>query len=584
MNNKIKFAVLVALISFVTKVQAQSTFYLDGFGRVYTASDKLGGDAVGDSTIVNKGTGGYQLFDLGMNLEKDKSFGANVILRAKNQFGGFYGQGVAMTFRQMYVTGVIAKGIKYKIGDVDVKLSPYTLQNSYSQMTKYESDLFSTRRGIVEYENFVSDKNTWRLQGVDLNTKILFERGLRSLGVQLFGVRTNPFNQIGATDRVLLGGALNIDQSKYFQLGLNAVDYTDIKIETALQNYSNLVYSVAPTVEYPLSENMNVGVKAEVGVSKFSYTDLTTNKDASYGGNFWEALATFEMKDWGVNLEAGMKNVSDGYRAAGAQSMRYQDNLGANTFSGISSLDTNVMGSVSRQQSLFDRYTQHNMYNRNLSGQLQAHNPMYGNVEYHGRATANRTGIVVGLKAGKESKGFDVDLQYQNLSEVKSLLSIDGEKRKFSVIRAGGAVYLHKLLGFKKNLVVSGSYNSESTTRGGVNKIDLATNLIDGALTAEVLPNFDLLAGYKSLTSSGNEYLYSYTDLTNLPALETEMLFNSTQNTISLGGRFRFAKESAVSVTYNMTSTTGGYKLPSETVYQADYKWNQLFIHYFMKF
>lgn len=584
MNNKLKFAVLVALIAFVTKVQAQSTFYLDGFGRVYTASDKLDGDAVGDTTIVNKGTGGYQLFDLGMNLEKDKSFGANVILRAKNQFGGFYGQGVAMTFRQMYVTGVIAKGIKYRIGDVDLKLTPYTLQNSYSQMTKYESDLFSTRRGIVEYENFVTDKNTWRLQGVDLNTKLLFERGIRSLGIQLFGVRTNPFNQIGATDRVLFGGAINLDQSKYFKLGLNAVDYTDIKIETALQNYSNVAYSAAPTVEYPLSDNMNVGVKGEFGASKFSYTDLKTNKDASYGGSFWEALATFEMKDWGVNLEAGMKSVSADYRAAGAQSMRYQDNFATKTFSGISSLDTNVTGTVSRQQSLFDRYTQQNVYNRNLSGQFQAYNPMYGNVEYHGRATANRTGIVVGLKAGKESKGFDLDLQYQNLSEVKSLLSLDGEKRNFSVIRAGGAVYVHKLVGFKKNLVLSGSYNSESTTRGGVNKIDLATNLIDGSLTAELLANFDLLVGYKSLTSSGNEFLYSYTDQTNLPSLETEMMFNTTQNTVSLGGRFRFAKESAVSVTYNMTSTTGGYKLPIETTYQPDYKWNQLFIHYFMKF
>lgn len=592
MNKQVRIILFFAFLAMFAGAEAQTTFYLDGLGRALTSSDKLEGDVVEQQdSIVNKGVGGYQLFDLGMNLEREGGFKANFILRAKNQFGGFYGAGVSLNYRQLYLEGVIAKGIKYKIGDLDLGLSPYTVSNSYSGMTKYESDIFKDRRGILEYENFITDEDTWRLQGVDFQGKVLFEKGIDDIGFKVFAVRTNPYNQIGATDRILFGGNLDVKQSDIFSLGLNTTYFSDLEISTQQQNLTNLVLTAAPKVTLPLNDDMNVLVMGEFGTSSFKYEDVGVNQTESYGGSIVDAKVGFQHKPLEFKLTAGYKMVSKDFRSAAAQSMRYNETWDPTSSSFqattlFSEVPVVVGGNPTasfRQANLYDRYTQENIYYRNISAQLQQFNPIYGNATPYGEATPNRQGIVVDAGIGTEEKGYEVDVKYQMLEEQEAWLTSGDETRKFSVIRAGGALYLGQLLDWDKLLTISASYNSESTTRDGANKIDLSSNLIDAGLVVEFLPNLDLLAGYKSLTSEGNEF-YEHFDEFNIPMPGVTTLdIDSKQDIISAGLRFRFNENAALAANYNKVNIEGGLSAAGGALPLA-YSQNQLFIHYFMKF
>ena len=161
MNKRINLLLCIAVFAGIITSKAQTTFYLDGYGRALYTTDKLKGDLIDSDSLTNttnKGVSGYTLFDLGLNLEKDKTFKANAILRARNQFGLFFGDGTRLEFRQIQLEGIIGKGVKYEIGDIDIKMTPFTVFNSEEMYNEFESDIFAQRRGILEYENFNSSQ------------------------------------------------------------------------------------------------------------------------------------------------------------------------------------------------------------------------------------------------------------------------------------------------------------------------------------------------------------------------------------------------------------------------------------------
>ena len=111
----------------------------------------------------------------------------------------------------------------------------------------------------------------------------------------------------------------------------------------------------------------------------------------------------------------------------------------------------------------------------------------------------------------------------------------------------------------------------------------MSTNIIDAGLVLEFLPSLDLLAGYKALTSEGNEYYEHYNEF-NLPLpFVTELEFDAEQTILSGGLRFRFTENAAIAANYNRVNIEGGMTQPGNE-YPLSYQQNQLFIHYFMKF
>jgi hypothetical protein len=125
-------------------------------------------DLADDSDTINvqKANYGHSLIDLGILIRPSNNTEIITELRMRNELGGFYGSAVTFGLRRLTLKGVINDAIRYKIGDIDLKLTPYTLYNNGYQDYINEANVFRIAREVVDYENFFGD-NTWRRQGME---------------------------------------------------------------------------------------------------------------------------------------------------------------------------------------------------------------------------------------------------------------------------------------------------------------------------------------------------------------------------------------------------------------------------------
>lgn len=542
--------------------KAQTNFYLNGLGRANITNDKLGGAILeNDSVTARRGAGGYALFDLKPNLDVNKTFRANVILRVRNEFGAFWGRGANLEFRQLQMTGLIRNVIKYEIGDINISMTPYTVYNNDEIYHKYESDIHSMRRKILEYENFNFD-NAWRLQGAQASTTLLFKKGIQKFGIKAFGTRTNPTNETTVPDRVFAGAGLNLVQSKFLELGFNYAGLLDIPIQTALMNYQNDVYTGEVKLSYE-KEKFGINLKAETGASNYKYQQEVTQQSASsYGDFFYDVKLTGSYKPLNIKVFASYKDVGAQFTSPGAQTQRLNVTATPMLFSSI------IQDSVSRGQILFDRFTQERIYNRSLSPLLQTYLPQYNNISPYGPATPNRQGISYGISGGSDDKALEAEVIGDLLQEVIG----EGvpEKRKFMGTRGGVRFHLNKVLQFKKDITLNAGARNEITTRTGQAEINFNSTLMDAGFTVEIVNKVDLIAGMKYLQASGNEFI-PVRDEFNVMYTVIPVTMNAVESTYSGGLRVRFAENSYFTVNYNVS------EYQNKNISAMSYNMRQLF-------
>jgi hypothetical protein len=223
---KYKSLLLSSLLGLgLVSAQAQTEFYLNGYGRSIITSNSLSADKA-DNTTIKKAVGGYALFDLTTNFKMSNTLWANTILRVKSPFGGFFGTGVELGFRQFQVGGRIGKFLKYEFGDINIGegMGPYAVHNFDDLYTRFESPLLAQRREILTYENF-NTGNLWRLQGAQANAKFSIGTAVDTLKVYGFAARTNATNDGSIPDRILSGGRLTAILNPSIKLGGNYVKW-----------------------------------------------------------------------------------------------------------------------------------------------------------------------------------------------------------------------------------------------------------------------------------------------------------------------------------------------------------------------
>ena len=98
--------------------------------------------------------GGYALIDLGVNILPNKNTEILGMIRIKNQLGGFYGAGVTFDVRQLYVKGIISNVVRYQLGDINYKLTPFTFYNNDYDDLMQHPQVFNIQKDIVNYETF----------------------------------------------------------------------------------------------------------------------------------------------------------------------------------------------------------------------------------------------------------------------------------------------------------------------------------------------------------------------------------------------------------------------------------------------
>ncbi len=570
---KMKNLILACLLFSVSSLFAQNEQIISYFGvfRSTVHKSQLNGNLMkNDSLSVKRGSYGRSFFDVGIKIQPDQSFKVHAILRAETNMGEGNAGGLGLIFRQIRAEGTINKIVKYEVGDIDVGLTKYTLYNNEEIFSEFESPIFKTRRDIIAYDNFNSS-NKWRLQGMQANTALGIGNAIEKVSLHLFATRVRKANATNIPDRLVVGGKVDIKQSKYLRLGVNLVSMFDNKgstVDTVVDFKNNVVTSDFEIT--PITNNkLAVGLSGELGASDNYYFIENQNRAASSNDYFYDAGIFARIKRKNIKLKVSYRNVGPDFFSPTAQTLRIMTNSDPSVFGKV------MNDSISRPVNLFDRMTDLQLYNQRIGTTLMAFLPIYGNVQPYGQATPNRKGLTVEV-----SKSDSADILYTSLrGDLLSEIIGEGatDFRKFSSIQGGARFRLGRLLSFKKELAVIAGARYEGTKRTGIAPLDFSTIMIDGGITAEVLKNIDLLIGTKYLWGSGNEAYAIRNEFKEITGF-TDYIIDQRQLLLSPSIRFRFSKYSYTTLDYNKIFVKD---LKNKN---NDYNFDQLFINFSLIF
>ncbi|MBX9851261.1 MAG: hypothetical protein K2X86_05815 [Cytophagaceae bacterium] len=576
--NKQFFISMILVFSSVKSLYGQSV-YFNGLGRVIVTNDKLRG-AVLDSTSSHskdtlsprKSTGGYTLFDLGVNIQANENLRGSIILRVRNEFGGFYGQGVSLGFRQIRLEGVAAKRVKFQLGDIDMGLTPYTIYNPFETYYAFEAEIFKIRRNIVHYENF-NYGNNWRVQGGDAVLNLIFSKGIEKVKFRLFGARIKKFDEtVNMPDRVFFGGRTEIIQSKFIQIGGNYVRTTDVlgTVPDTIVNFNNSVVTGDYKLSLDIKDKFEVSASGEAGTSNYSNFLESAAKTVKHDDYFYDVSLAAACKPIGVKITASYRNIGPEYHNPLAQTRRIFDFAQPTIFGTLQ----NANGGI-RTATLMDRYSQEGIYNPSISTVLMPYLPQYGNVTPYGIATPNRKGIMVGLEKSDTSNVLRAEATTEFLSEVVGEGTV--ETRDFLSVRGGIALNIGKLIHFKRNLGISAGGRYENTSRSN-STIDFTTIMLDAGINFEIVKDLDILVGYKLLNAEGVEFLSQRDAFNSITSIPMAFDINEKQGIMALGLRYNFSAKAFFTMQAHVTDFENGKNA------NMNYNMNQLFFNYTIAF
>ncbi len=574
---KKKYLLLVLVLAVIRNVDGQNVSF-NGLGRMYVTDDHLKGNRLNNDTISkNAGTGGYIIFDLGLNVHPNELIKASAILRSRNEFGGFYGDGASFIFRQFKLEGIIGStnsGVKYEVGDLDLKMTNYTLYNNEEIYHSHEAEVFKSRRDIVSYENF-NLGNTWRLQGAHLATNFIFDKLIKNADINFFATRTKSSLTYAFPDRFILGGRVGITQSKNFKLGGNIVNLIDAKetVAKATYQYQTTVLTGDYLLKLLTKEKFELTQSSEVGNSNFSYNNYTAGKSNTLKDFFVDLNLTALYKPLNFTAAASYRNVGPNFISPSAQTRRIYD-YGTPTIFG--QVDKGI---TNRMPTLFDRYTQEGIYNQSIMTVLMPFNPIYNNVSPYGKATPNRQGFSISFSAYDTKQIVSADVNIDALSEITGEGTTN--LRNFMSIKGGATFNISKLIKINKTILFSIGNRYESTQRD-IAVVNLTSNLTDMGFDIEVVKKISLLFGYKYLSASGIELLAvrnEYNTITQFVPLNNEgEKLNITQGILTFGGRFMLGQYSGFSAQVHLMNNV------NKDNGSADYNLTQYFASYTLKF
>ena len=506
--------------------------WFNGLGRAFFAQDRLRGEVLNQDTTTNRSSnGGHMLLDLNIHVNPNPKLEISSILRFRTAFGGFWGNGTTVQLRQLYLRGIVGKGIHYSIGDLYLKQSRFTLFNDRQEGTAHQAAIFTPYTDIVNYENFYMDEN-WRLQGMQTNFTVDFTRFIRAIDFDGFIARNRGAVWLGKPDELFAGSSIKLRQSKAFDLGINAVNLFEIaSTSNGSSSFHNPVGTA--TANYRLAiDSLELEFFAEAGMSRLRRLgDSLAPVDLK--GNFVEGGVALNLPKKALKIKLVYRAVSPGFRSAGAQTKRF-------VFDGSNTVFPRLTDAqVLRPTSTFDLLADELRYNQALSQTLMTFDPKYNNSTPYGDATPNRAGLHLSADyaptSGKVAAfavfGMSGELQGQGTVQLK----------RFLLGRVGVDVNLHKMLGWKHKLAFTAGLRGEQTSRGGdsLEQVGLASLLADVGLRAEVVQNLELMMGVKLFQAQGNEYRSQrnrYGELVDLPVY----LVDETHGIYAAGVRYNF--------------------------------------------
>ena len=489
-----------------------------------------------DTLNVQKANYGHSLIDLGILIRPSNDTEIITELRMRNELGGFYGSAVTFGLRRLTLKGVINDAIRYKIGDIDFKLTPYTLYNNTYQDHINEANVFRIAREVIDYENFFGD-NTWRRQGMETEFGIdLRNDNFKSIDFRLFSTRSNPANPgVNMPERFYTGGTLLL-QTSYGKLAFNSANLHDLK-NTVNDNqlYYNYVNTVSASV--PLTFVKDVNFDVESGWSSEIFEDVIQESTQDYNDYFWNAGLSYTRNE-SQYVRLNSMYTGPFFRSHGAQNVRvdYQSE------SGIFPVITN--NQLSREIGLLDYLYNDVAYRKTFDNKMDISNPSFSSALPYGLATPNRTGLAI---SAKETIWKDRINLATDIYSLKEILGSGTEALK-SFLKVSAMLDAN----YNKWQIKSG-ITFEQTNRDGLSyeQIDLSSFLVDFGIDFKLTDNISLMYGGKLHMSDGNDLTPLYDDQNQIFYFENYEVDGQSQTLNALGINVDFSEKSKLTISYN---------------------------------
>ena len=455
-------------------------------------NDTVNSDANQDFNLV---------FDLAVKGELNKFINFYSELRLGNSLEVFDTSSSYLNLRRILIYGDLNKNMSFEIGDIDLKMTPFTLWNFQEEGIVNENRLANNFREIQRYENF-NNGNFWRRQGLVINGfKPIFKSD--SIKYKTFGTREVASNEISTPDVFLYGTEIKY-QSNIFSFGFNHIDlfsnYKGINYDTNLNNHV-------------ISSNFDLYFKKLKIHSEFGFSRLTNTLD-----NFDSDWINGEFINIGFNINfsnylsfsSSFRSVSEDFSSPGSQSKRINYSMAPFMFPQTNN-NTNSRD-ISLADIIYDVdfIRSNSFYNRNIDYNLDTFNPIFGVMDPYGLATPNRRGVTSNLTFSDSLKIININAQFSFLNDLV------GEgintKRNYTNYSIAFDLSLDNWLSLDNQFLLSVGYSNSTSKREhpqdmNVPNIDLSCNIFDLGLEFEIFNNLSILSSYKRLFSEGLEYL-----------------------------------------------------------------------------
>lgn len=538
MTKKGKYLCLVMLLAAGELIGQGQKVSFSGASRSELFNSKLEA-AEADTVTAPRRNGGYALLDLGVNVQVNEKTEVQGMFRIRNEFGGFWGANTLFSVRQLYLKGVVANSIRYQVGDIDQRMTPYTLYNNEQDMGFGSSALFSNQQNQLDYDLFYTDDNTWRQQGAAFDMGIEFKKILKE--VRLYGLmsRAGVTNFTNLNDQLFGGLNIGVFTQSNTYIGFNHVNLFDL-LGTAEDSsgFSNAVNTLVIGQDFKLDDHQ-FEFRAELGQSRSYMRNDTTMPDLDDA--FWDASVNYKKKDGIYEIRLGLRNVGADFRSAGAQTKRIN-------YQARPALYQNYTNDqIFRPFDMVDLMRDVTLYNTQLQSGLMEYNPAYGNVTPYGQATPNRAGVYGQVKLKDKKQYFDLDAQVFSGRQIRGEGTLELKNYMRSDIDA--TIDVQKIMETGKMAKLTIGHVMENTTRTGeadFENNDLSTSMLELGIEAELIEGLDIIASYRSLNSSGKDnYVLRNAagEVINFPEFRTEL----TQTILGAGLRYRFSEKSNIS-------------------------------------
>lgn len=556
----------------------------NGLGRAYLQQADLGGAlAEADTTTAETLADGEFVLDLAVSAQPNRSTEVRGVLRLRNEFGGFFGSGVTVEVRELWARGVVADAVEYRLGDMDLALTPYTVFLPVEDGRVNTPELFEPQRDVIYYEEFYTGRNERRFQGGRLDFGLAFDRGLDEVDVRAFLARLRPTDFTTTPTRLLGGGRVGATTPPLGPVrataGVNYVSvWDDLDSGTANEGIRNHVATVDADVSVLDGDALALSLVGEGGWSVAKRAEqLDDGAEASEPllretDTFVEAGLRAELPRQDVTLSALFVDVGPDFFSAAAQSKRVDYTRARSLFNRVGN------DRALRPIGLFDLTRDPQIYTYRVEQGLMRYDPRYNNALPYGRATPNRRGVRLGGVYEPAGGPVAAELLVALLREIRGQGT--AELKDFALARAAADVSLAPIVGSRRGLALTLGAQLESTSRGGapIEAVDLTSVLVEAGLTAEVYDRLDLLLGAQARSSSGRDYVPQIVDFNDVRDFPGPFVTDDRERLLGAGLRYRFGEGAYLTVQYQ-TYTYGDDATPDD-----DYSIGQVFALYSTSF